>query len=63
VARSKGPGGHTRHQIGVRHRRHGVAYHGLAIIVHLCERDRQPPCQQAKTGSGVAIVVQAPWKR
>jgi hypothetical protein len=63
AARITGPRGHTRSQIAVRHRRRGVAHRALAVVVHLCGRGRPHPCQQAETGSGVVVVVQAPWKR
>jgi hypothetical protein len=61
-ARIKGPRGPTRHQIVVRHRRRGVAHRALAVVVHLCGMGRPHPCHQAETGSGVVVVVWAPWK-
>ena len=62
AARSKRPRGHTRHQIVVRHRRCSVAHRALTAVVYLCGRGHPHPCHQAETGSGVVVVVHAPWR-
>ena len=61
-ARIRGPRGHRRYQIVVRHRRRWVAHRALAVVVYTCGRGHPHPCQQAETGSGLIVVVRAPWK-